>query len=343
MNSLLALLPWRRLLKVGKPFWTSEKRGVAFAHLVAIMSLLALNAAVAVFVNQTAGHFMTAVETRSLPDFYFYLFCAVAAILVAAPIGVLYSFFRTRLALVWRNWLSESLIDTYLKDDVFHAVNSNPHIDNPEQRLTQDVESFCNSTVGLFIAIVDASVNVLTFVTVLWVISPSLSFMVMVYSTLGLLIVSTIGKSLVGHNYKLIKNEGDLRAPLTQARTQLVDDLPLPESLISLAKVNLGNVIGTLMDILKVTAKIQAFTGVFNPLVGLIPVVIIAPSYFASEIPFGTITQAVLAFCTVFNGATVLIAQFSGISSFAAITNRLGALIEVMEDSMGALSRVNAH
>ena len=200
--------------------------------------------------------------------------------------------------------------------------------------MTQDVESFCNSSVGLFMAIVDATVNVLTFVTVLWVISPSLSVTVMVYSTLGLLIVSAIGKNLVEHSFSLMKREADLRAGLTAARTVLSGRETVPESLASAVKSNLGGVISTLMDILKLNAKIQAFTGVFNPLVGIIPVVIVAPSYFAGEIPFGTITQAVMAFSTVFNGATVLIAQFSGLSSFAAITNRLGALLEVMEERL---------
>ncbi len=180
-------------------------------------------------------------------------------------------------------------------------------------------------------SLVDAAINVLTFITVLWVIAPPLAFTVMVYSTMGLLVVSVIGKSLVGFNFQLMKNEADLRATLTQARTTTAGQEVDSEALTVKVKGKLADVVATLMDILKVNRNIQLFTNIFNALVSLIPVVIVAPSYFAGDIKFGTITQAVLAFGAVFNGATVIIGQFSGISSFAAITNRLGYLIEVMD------------
>jgi hypothetical protein len=41
-------------------------------HLVAVLILLSANALLAVFVNYTAGHFMTAIEQKSLTDFYHY-------------------------------------------------------------------------------------------------------------------------------------------------------------------------------------------------------------------------------------------------------------------------------
>ena len=93
----------------------------------------------------------------------------------------------------------------------------------------------------------------------------------------------------------------------------------------------LGKVIVTLMSIMKVNRNIQLFTNLYNQLMPLIPAALIAPQYFAGVIPFGYITQATMAFTQVFNGATLLIGQFGGISSFAAIVNRLGAFAEAVE------------
>jgi putative ATP-binding cassette transporter len=70
------------------------------------------------------------------------------------------------------------------------------------------------------------------------------------------------------------------------------------------------------------------FTTGFNLLVPLIPAIIMAPLYFDGKVEFGVITQSVMAFTVVFNGATLLIAQFGGISAFAAVTNRVGSLLE---------------
>lgn len=326
MKNLIVFLPWRRLIKVGSPYWVSGAKRSGLLYLMAIFAFLILNAGVSVFINKTVGNFMTSVEQRLIPSFYFYLFCWLGAIALASPIQVAYAYFRTRLALEWRNWLSRYLIERYLKRYVFEGINRNPDIDNPEQRLTQDADSFCNSAVGLFMSIVDACVNVLTFIVVLYVISLSLSVTVMVYSTLGLLVVAMIGKNLVNHNYRLMKSEADLRAGLTRARE--ADSIPDSNTVGS----NIDSVIATLKDILSVNCRIQLFTAVFNPLVTLIPVLIIAPHYFAGGVPFGTISQAVHAFNAVFAGATVIISQFAGISSFAAITNRLGALVEAIDE-----------
>jgi vitamin B12/bleomycin/antimicrobial peptide transport system ATP-binding/permease protein len=342
MNNILLKIPWRRLYRVGKPFWTAKAGRVGLLHLGGILALLGAKAFVAVFINQNAGHFMTAIEQKSLYAFYLYLILAILAILVNVPIEVFYGYLRTRLALIWRRYLAEYLIAKYFGERRGLLIEEAHEIDNPEQRLTQDVDSFCNASLGLFISVLDALINVLTFITVLWVISPTLSVTVILYSSLGLAVVSYIGKSLIQLSAQQLKTEADLRAKLAEARAELVlSPSPLqtiPSALQS--EQRLAAVIATLMSIMNVNRDIQLFTVGFNLLMPLIPAVIIAPSYFAGAVPFGTITEAVLAFTAVFHGATVLINQFGGISSLAAIANRLGELIEKMEseDSSGERS-----
>lgn len=332
MSNVLLEMPWRRLVRVGKPFWVSKEARIAMLHLASILTLLAAKAAVAVFINRTAGHFMTAIEQKVLADMHLYLLLSILSVLVIVPIEVYYGMLRTRLALIWRKWLSESLIDRYFVERAGLHIEKLHEIDNPEQRLTQDVDSFCNSSLGLFISILDAVITVCTFITVLWVISPTLSVTVMIYATLGLVIVSCIGRSLVNLSSQQITKEADLRKGLSKAREELVGTLdPSQPSLIAQSGIWLNSVISTLTQIMVVNKNIQLFTTPFNLLMPLVPAVIIAPCYFAGQIPFGTITQAVMAFTSVFNGATVLINQFNGISSFAAIIDRLGALIEGLE------------
>ena len=73
MKNALTSLPWKRLYRIGKPFWVSEKRISAILHLVAVLGLLSANAWVMVYMNSTAGHFMTAIEQRNNADFTHYL------------------------------------------------------------------------------------------------------------------------------------------------------------------------------------------------------------------------------------------------------------------------------
>jgi putative ATP-binding cassette transporter len=97
------------------------------------------------------------------------------------------------------------------------------------------------------------------------------------------------------------------------------------------ARTGLKRVIETLMSVMNVNRNLQFFTEMFNGLVPLIPVAIIAPLYLSHELEFGKITQATMAFQAIFAGATFMIAQFGGISSFAANLNRLGSFVEALQ------------
>lgn len=333
-RNVVNALPWKRLWKIGKPFWVSEKRWIALAHLVAVLVLLTANAGLSVFINKTAGNFMTAIEQRSTPDFYHFLMVYAGALVVATPIQVFYGYLRTRLALVWRTWLSTSLFAAYFDNRAYYKLLNNKEIDNPDQRMTQDVDSFCNSSVGLFISILDAAVNVVTFVGVLYAISPLLTGTVLAVSAGGSIIVVLIGKALVNYNFQQMKTEADLRFGLAEARREAESIAFYRGEKIAFgqARTRLKNVIDTLMNIMNVNRNIQLFTNAYNMMMPLIPAAIIAPMYFANQVPFGEITKASMAFTIVFSGCTFMINQFGGITSYTAIINRLGSFMEALED-----------
>jgi ABC-type uncharacterized transport system fused permease/ATPase subunit len=92
MNNILTAMPWRRLAKIGKPFWVSEKSSVGFTNLGLILTLMAAKAGVAVCINVTSGHFMTAMEQKSWSDFCLYLFLSILAILVTVPLKLTTTF-----------------------------------------------------------------------------------------------------------------------------------------------------------------------------------------------------------------------------------------------------------
>jgi ABC-type uncharacterized transport system fused permease/ATPase subunit len=67
MPNALTGLPWKRLWRIGKPFWVSNKRNPGVFLLLGVLALLSANAGVMVFINKTAGQFMTAIEPGFLP------------------------------------------------------------------------------------------------------------------------------------------------------------------------------------------------------------------------------------------------------------------------------------
>ena len=85
---------------------------------------------------------------------------------------------------------------------------------------------------------------------------------------------------------------------------------------------------------MNVNCRISLFTNMYNQLMPLIPAAIIAYLFIKGKpgLEFGQIGQAGVAFTYVFNGLTFLIAQYGGISNFRAVTNRLGAFWETLNE-----------
>lgn len=327
-------LPWKRLYKIGKPFWVSEKRLIALGHLGAVLALLCTDTAMAIYIGHTAGKFSNALQLKATEDFYKYLALYVGLLVLQTPVQVFYGYLRTRLALLWRSWLSTDLFRRYYENQAHRKLTLNTEIDNPDQRMTQDVDTFCNSAIGLSISIIDSLFKVLSFIGVLWIISRTLTGTVLGYAAAGSVIAVLIGKSLVWLAFQQTKNEADLRFKVASARAEAESIAFCKGEPIAFAQARMAlkNVIDILLRIAAVNRNIQLFTTCYNLLMPLIPMAIMAPYYFHGEIEFGKIAEAGIAFAAIFNGSTLLIGQFQGISGFAANINRLGGFIEAIED-----------
>lgn len=333
INSLTGL-PWKRLYKIGNPFWVSEMMWTALAHLASLLALLYMRAHLAKFTAETAAHFMTAFEKRHEDMFYHQLWIYVALlVLVVPPLEVAYGTLRTRLALIWRRWLASDMFRGYFTNSTYLWMIRNPDIDNPDQRMTQDPDSFANTSVGLFFAIIDSVVNVIIFSIVLWGLSPLLVGAVFGYALIGSVAVVLIGYGMPKLNFLQMKTEGDLRFTLAEARREALEIALYRAEALVLGRANrkLKDVIDTLLSIMWLNVKLQLFTNPYNALVPLIPAALMAPLYFSHSVEWGQITQATIAFSWVFGGATILIGQFGGIANYVAIINRLGSFREAVE------------
>jgi len=230
--------------------------------------------------------------------------------------------------------LTQHFVDRYLDKRAYYRLSTRHDIDNPDERMSQDVETFCNSAFGLFIAILDAFVTVVSFVGVLWLISVPLTFVAIGYSFLGCLLTIWIGNRLVNLQFQHTKLEADLRYTLADVRRD-VESIAFYRGEQSARKVIFKRIAEAIINLelmMVLQRNLTFFTVNFNYLVVLIPAAIIAPLYFAGTMEFGDITRAGIAFGQVFGGMTLLIGQFTGISGFIANINRLGSFVEILDE-----------
>jgi putative ATP-binding cassette transporter len=130
---------WSRFVRVARPFFASEARTKAFG-ILAIMVALLLSVKALNLVNiYVMRDFMTALVQGQTGSFFIFGF-ALAGVFGLASIAEAFSYFaEQRLGLFWRDWLTRRLIDRYLAHRAYHRLTINQSIDNPDQRISEDI------------------------------------------------------------------------------------------------------------------------------------------------------------------------------------------------------------
>ena len=134
------------------------------------------------------------------------------------PHQVLYKFQRARLALNWREWMTTELARQYYSDQAYYKIEIDREIDNPDQRITEDVAAFTKVSLDFFITLMTAVIDLASFSGILYSIYPNLFYAIFVYAGVGSITTIKLGQALVGQNAQQLLREADLRYSLVRLR-----------------------------------------------------------------------------------------------------------------------------
>lgn len=333
--------PWRRIYSVGKPFWTSAHKWRALALLGGAIACVIAKIAITVYVNDTNGAVWSALKAGEAPNFWWYLALNVGLIFLTMPTEVIGNVCKTTLALTWRQFLSSEFFAAYFAglaalrlDQINQTKQESDRIDNPEWRMTAEVDSFANTSIGLFFSFFDAFLTIGTMGSVLYHMAPMLAGANVLYALFGSTVVYFLGRSLVKLTGRQQQTEGDLRSGLTEARTlvAIMANYRAQSLVENLANLRQIAVIDTLMDMMRVNRNIQVFTAIYYPLAPLIPLAIMGAMVLQNpSLDFGVVAKAQGTFAAMFGGMSVLVGNFGGLTFYTAIVNRLGTLMEFLK------------
>ena len=138
------------------------------------------------------------------------------ALLIAIPISVFYRFMREKLSLYWREALTKSVLDKYYSDRTFYVMETLKEIDNPDQRITEDIKHFTRTSLDFLITLLTALIDLASFSAILYQIFPGLFLAIIAYAGIGSIITTNLGQALVGLNYERLQKEADFRYALVK-------------------------------------------------------------------------------------------------------------------------------
>jgi putative ATP-binding cassette transporter len=325
---------WNIFLTNLKMFVTAEQVGTKAKWLFVSLALFLIGINVLNVVNSYVGRdFMTAIENRKFDEFVRMALIYVGVFAVSTIAAVYYSFTEQRLGLLWRFWGTRETILNYTNNRVYYRLSKKGEIGNPDQRIADDIRTYCTTTLSFMLIIVNASLTVLAFSGVMWTISPLLFVVSVLYAAVGTFMTVTFGKPLVRLNYDQLDKEANLRASLTylRANAESVAVSRREGHLLQLSLKNLGDLAMNFRRIIAVNRNVGFFTTGYNWLIQIIPAVLIAPLFIDGKVEFGVITQSAIAFTQLLGAFSIIVNQFQSISSYTAVLARLGALAEARE------------
>ena len=335
----LGLSQLKPFLNIAVPFFKDDK--TARNSLIGVVALTLLNSGVSVAFSYISRDFYNALNTRNEAVFYEKIELFFAALLIAVPISVSYRFLREKLSLYWREALTAKVLDKYYAYRTFYQIETLREIDNPDQRISEDVRAFTRTSLDFFITLFTAVIDLFSFSAILYQIYPGLFAAIIAYAGVGSVVTTQLGRSLVGLNYEKLLREADFRFALIRTRENAEaiafydSDAKREQALIwTLFK----DVLETQLGIVVAQRNLEVFTTSYRYLVQILPSLIVAPLYFAKKVELGTISQSYGAFNHILGDFSILINQFESLSAFSAGLTRLSTFLDKLENSSWAAS-----
>lgn len=326
---------FKQTMKVLKPYWTSEVKWHAIGLLAALLVLLFAVNGLNVVINFVSGSFMTALSSKDQHTFYRMLAIYFAVFVVGTPVVVFYSWVADKLGLHWRNWLTNHLLTKYLSSRAYYKISNDKSIDNPDERMAQDVKDFTRGALTLLLTFLSSAVTLVSFLAILWSISKTLVSVCFIYSIVGTIATVLMGRRLVGLKFNQLRKEADFRYNLIHVRNN-VEPIAFyrgEEQESKKIRERFIDAINNFNALIGWQRNVSFLTTGYNYLIVLIPSVIIAPLYFQGKVPFGVQTQADMAFAQILGSLSLIISSFDEITAFVAQAKRLSSFNDALDES----------
>lgn len=302
-----------------------------------MVGMTLLNSGVSVAFSYVGKDFWSALSSKDPEQFTSVLIKYSAALVAGAPVSVLYRFQREKLAVEWRKWMTERVLSLYYNNRVYYSLerNSENGIDNPDQRIAEDVRSFTAFSLQLFLTCVTSVIDLVSFSIILYSIQPQLFGAIIAYAAFGTITTTALGRKLVGLNFEKLVKEADFRYSLVRIRENAEsiafyggEDIEGKE-----VDIRFDKVINNKKEIIRAQRNLEFFTNAYQYLVQVVPVSVVAPQYFAGKVELGVVSQSAGAFNHILNDLSVIVNQFEQLSTFSAGIDRLSQFMEAIKDA----------
>lgn len=332
---------WRRVWFLTKPYWASHDKYRAWSLLAILLVLGFLVVRVQVDVNDLTRQFYDALQQYQPKTAIRLALRYVLLVIVFATLLALSSYIGNTLVNRWRRWLTQYYLERWLDRYAFYRMPLyGQGVDNPDQRISDDVESFTSTTLGLFNGFYATFIQLVTFTIVLWRLSGTfhlnihtwhlaipgyLVWCAVLYSLVSTCITMWIGRKLRPLNYQQQHYNADLRFGLMRVREN-ADSLALmnaaqteKQRLLSIYQPIYRN----FARLIVVGSQLTLFNKTIDTISMMLGILFALPKFVVEKMTVGDLMQMATAFSYVVNGLCFFMDAYAQIAAWRAVIDRL--------------------
>lgn len=341
-------MAWRLM----SSYWHSQEKWKARGLLAGVIALTLGQVYMLVLLNGWNNDFYNALQQRAFESFWPLIgqFAGFAFLHIIFAVYAVYV--RQILEIKWRNWMTDKYLDRWLGHQTYYRlqVAGQDDMDNPDQRIADDVNSFVNLTLGLFVGVLKQATSLVAFVVILWNLSGSLDiplgdtvlsvpgymvFVTLIYSVVGTWLAHKVGRKLIPLNYDQQRFEADFRFSMVRVRenSESVAFYGGEKPELQNFRERFALVIGNFWGLMKRTKLLNFYVNGYAQIAIIVPVLMCAPQYFNGTMQLGGFMQTISAFGRVQDALSYFVESYDSIAQYVAVIRRLGGFAGHMEEA----------
>src|SRR6476619_441867 len=330
-----------QVARLSLPYFRSEDRWAGRGLLGAILAIELAQVGVAVLLNSWNARFYDALQNKNASAFGYELmvFSALAGSFILLAVYQLY--LSQALQIRWRQWMTNRLLGSWLNDSTPYRMQlAADGVDNPDQRIAEDVKLFVVKTLSLGTGLLGAVVTLGSFVVILWSLSGAapltlfghvvavpgyLIWVAILYAMAGTYITHLIRHPLIDLDIEQQRREADFRAGLLRVRDNAEQIALLKGEPAERRRLmaHFAKVKDNWTAIMGRQKRLTFFTAGYSQVQVIVPILAAGPAYFASAITLGGLMQTASAFARVEGALSFFVKAYPQLAQWKSIIERL--------------------
>ena len=333
-----------RLTHWGKQFWMfasgylSPKRSIKpLLFFVLIVTLTLFSVRLSLVHSTWYNNMYTALQEFNQTVFWeqMILFCFIAGFSVAAALISYY--LNQRFSINWIEWLNTELLEKWMdKRAYYKSQYIGNNLDNPDQRIQQDIQSYVKTTLSLSTGVIDPVTSMISYTILLWGLAGPMTLLgieiprAMVYLVFAYVIFTTLiafwlGKPLIRLNFANEKLNANYRYSLIRVKEYTESIAFYAGEKVEKSRLykQFRAVIDNMWDIVFRALKFSGFNLVVSQISVVFPLLIQVGRYFEKQIKLGDLMQTLQVFGKLHSNLSFFRNTYDSFAEYKATLDRL--------------------